>query len=86
MNPSQIDDRRKLRPFMPFRIHMSNGSCYDVYHPDLKIVTTRQVIIAFREKKGELPDRTIYCDPLHVTRIEPLNGAKKKRQSKKKDD
>jgi len=40
------------------------------------IVTRTDVAIALQLTEGELPDRMVFCDPPHITRILPLtNGA-----------
>ncbi len=30
-----------------------------------------------------MAEKLVYCDPLHITHIEPLNGKKPKRRKKK---
>ena len=37
-------------------------------------LTRREVIIALPHDAKGIPDRTVICDLLHVTRIEPING------------
>jgi hypothetical protein len=61
------------RPFHPFRIHMSDGTNYDIRHPDLAIVLKRYVIIGVSSNGGR-PDRVDRCSLLHVVRVEDLNG------------
>ena len=39
------------------------------------IVTRTDVAIALKLTEGELPDRMVFCDPLHITRILPLDDA-----------
>lgn len=70
MNPERILDHLRREPFEPFFLYMSDGSSYEIRHPELALVTRRQVIIALPTREGKLPDRTVFCDPLHVTRIE----------------
>ena len=79
MHPLQIVEPLRREPFVPFRLHLSDGSSYDVRHPEFAVVTTREVAVALQEQaNGELPDRMIYCDPMHVTRIEPLTASASK--------
>ena len=84
MRPAQIRDHLKTQPFRPIRVHISDGSSYDIRHPEMAYVTTTQVMIALKMSTEDLPDKVIFCDPVHITRIEPLNGAKAKRRTKRK--
>ena len=84
MRPAQIRDHLKTQPFRPIRVHISDGSSYDIRHPEMAYVTTTQVMIALKMSTENLPDKVIFCDPVHITRIEPLNGAKAKRRTKRK--
>jgi hypothetical protein len=63
---------------------MSGGSAYDVRHPEMAYVTASQLYIALEVTEDDLPDRVIFCDPIHVTRVEPLDGVRRKRRSPKK--
>ncbi len=82
MNPTQILQHLRREPFRPIRICLSDGASYDVRHPELALVTQTEVAIALGPGKGEVPERMVYCDPLHITRIEPLDGTKPKRKTR----
>ena len=82
MSPDRILDHLRRQPFRPIRIYLSDGSSYEVAHPELALVTRREVVIALPRAEGELPERSVFCDPLHVTRIEPVDGAKPNGKSK----
>jgi hypothetical protein len=45
----------------------------------MMLVTRTEVIIAIDPGRDEIPDRKVFCDPIHITRIEPVNGQKRKR-------
>ena len=81
MNPTQIKQHLHREPFRALRVHLLDGSHYDVLHPEMALVTRTEVAIALETTPGDLPERMIYCDPLHITRIEPLNGKKQKLRS-----
>lgn len=68
------------RPFKPIRLFLSDGSAHDVRHPELVFVTRREVVIALPPMRGGIPERAVYIDPVHVTRIEPLNGRSGRRK------
>ena len=84
MRPSQIRDHLKIQPFRPIRVHISDGSFYDIRHPEMAYVTASQVMIALAMSEDDLPDKVVFCDPVHITRIEPLGGTKPKRRTKRR--
>lgn len=47
-------------------------------------MTTTQLIIALKVSTEDLPDNVVFCDPVHVTRIEPINGTRPKRRRTKR--
>ncbi len=71
-----VDIRAHLRkqPFEPFRVFMSDGATYDVRHPELAAISRTELHIGLDNRDDELPHRFAYCDPVHVVRIEPING------------
>ncbi len=84
MRPGQIRDHLKIQPFRPIRIHISDGSSYDIRHPEMAYVTASQVMIALEMSEDDLPDKVVFCYPVHITRIEALDGAKPKRGTKRR--
>jgi hypothetical protein len=84
MHPNDLLTHVRRRPFEPLRFYISDGSFYDVRHPEMIIVSRREVAIAVDATEGDLPEHMVYCDPLHITRVELINGAKPKRKTKKK--
>lgn len=81
MRSIEVQKHVLRQPFEPFRIHMSDGSRFDVPHRDFILVTRREVIVAIRQDGEDLPHHTVFCDPLHITRIEPLRP-RRRRQAK----
>jgi hypothetical protein len=75
VNPKDIVTHLRRQPYRPLRVCLSDGSTYDVPHPEFMIVTRTDVAIALKLTEGELPDRMVFCDPLHITRILPLDEA-----------
>ena len=75
MRPEEIRDKLRRRPFHPLRVYLSDGSSHDVRHPEMAYVSRREVVIGVPGNSGDLPVRSVYCDPLHVTRIEPIDGS-----------
>jgi hypothetical protein len=82
MSPENLQERVLQQPFEPFRVCLSDGATYEVRQAEMMLVTRRQVIIALPRPGEEIARRVVYCDPLHITRIEPINGRGTKPASK----
>ena len=75
MSPESIQKRLLQHPFQPFRIFLSDGSAYEVRQAEMALVLEREIIIALPKPGQEIARRAVSCDPLHITRIEPINGS-----------
>jgi hypothetical protein len=60
------------RPSVPIRVHVSDGATYEVRHPEMMLVTASLVFIALGGENGDVPESWVRCDPLHITRIDPI--------------
>ena len=74
MSPEVIQKRVLRHPFRPFRVFLSDEATYEVQQPEMILVMQREVIIALPKPGEEVARHAVYCDPLHITRIEPMNG------------
>ena len=76
MRPEDVLQLLRRRPFEPFRIHVSDGSTFEVRHPELAIVERSKVIIGVPGRDGpEGPvERSVFCALIHITRLEPVDG------------
>ena len=73
MAPNEILAELRRRPFEAFRLHLSDGSSYDVRSPELCMLGISSVIIGLTKSAGEeLFERTVKLDAFHITRREPL--------------
>jgi len=49
----------RRRPFVPFRIHMTDGQTYDIVHPEAVLVLRSRAIIGLRpDPSTTIPDRS----------------------------
>lgn len=72
MHPTDLAAARRRQPFVPFRMYVSDGSFYDVRHPEFIWLTHRTAYVG---QGGEaMPQHAVQIDVLHVTRIEPIPG------------
>ena len=82
MTPQTIQKHLLHQPFQPFRVCLSDGAAYEVRQPEMVLIMQCEVVIALPEAGEQFPRHLVYCDLLHVTRIESINGkpsAKKRR-------
>ena len=72
MRPNDFRQMLQLRPFHPFRLHLSGGQTYDIRHPEL--VSVRRSVLWLYSISDQLP-RPVSRDMLivslaHVVQIE----------------
>ena len=76
MRPEDVLQMLRRQPFEPFSIHVSDGSTFEIRHPELAIVERSKVIIGMPGPEGlDGPvERSIFCALVHITRLEPVDG------------
>lgn len=73
MSPEHLRDATRQQPFQPFRLVMTDGTGYEIRHPDLLWVGARAAQVGLTEQPGQtFFERFIMVDLLHVIRMEPL--------------
>ena len=73
MAPQEIKKVMTEKPFMPFRLHVSDGSVYSVLDPSDATVDVLAVYVGVDpDDESGLFRKTIRISPNHVTRIEPM--------------
>lgn len=77
MNRKDLLARLHARPFVPFRIHLTDGKTYAIEHPELVwVFATRLEIITPELELGErAAEDSDYVGLLHIVRIEPIKQA-----------
>jgi hypothetical protein len=63
------------RPFHPFRLVMSSGQAYEIRHPEMALLTRTDILVGTDIAEDGVPAEFKICSLLHVTAVEPLNGA-----------
>lgn len=76
MRPEDLREKLKKQPFQPIRLFLSDGAFYDIRHPDLMLVGRTEIVVGLTGGNGDLPERFASIDPIHVVRVEPINGQK----------
>ncbi len=79
MRPEDVREHLERHPFEPFRIFMSDGESFDVRHPDFCIVALTTVYVGAADpKQRRVAVRVAHCALNHITRIEPLDGQRRR--------
>ena len=73
MHPAEIREVLRQVPFEPFRLRLTDGSSFDVPHPDFLTLSKTAVHVAIDPSgKDEIPSRIVRISPLHITHLEPM--------------
>jgi hypothetical protein len=74
MAPEELASAVRLRPFVPFRLTLTEGSTYDIRHPELCMAGRRSAVIGLAppEDPDLLFERSVTVDLFHIVKLEPL--------------
>lgn len=71
MRPEALASRLRRQPFVPIRIHTTDGTAYDVCHPENAMVLRGRVDIAVdRDPTTGVVGRVDFLSLLHIIRVE----------------
>jgi hypothetical protein len=74
MRPEESTALLRQRPFVPFRIHMTDGHAYEIHHPEAMMVSRTYAIIGVRpDPVTGVVDRSELCAMLDIVRVEILS-------------
>ncbi len=74
MHPDDLLSAVRRQPFVPFRLHVSDGSSYDVRHPETILVSRRAAVLAIPDDPAHPAERLVTVAIIHVSRFEELTG------------
>ncbi len=75
MRAEELRNLLSRRPFVPIRFYFTDGTTYDVKHPEMTLLTRSTVEIGLAEKEeARIADRVVYCSLAHIVRVENLDG------------
>ena len=78
MRTTEIQNQLRQRPFLPFRLCMSDGTAYEVRHPEMLMVSRTIIAVAIHRPRARQPNGIVLCDPVHIIRIEPVTDGRPK--------
>lgn len=67
----------RTTPFVPFRVHTSDGKYLEIKHPEMALLTRAMLFVGrpVADPMEDFPDRADSVSMLHVVRLEPLVAA-----------
>ena len=65
----QVRDLITVNPFKPFRVHLSDGSHYDVPNRDAAIVEKNTIDIGINLDPDGIADGLVRCSILHIVKL-----------------
>ncbi len=71
MIAQDLTELLRAQPFVPFRIHATDGRTYDVRHPDQALVLLTRVILPVPSEK-DIPESPEHLSLSHIIRAEEL--------------
>ena len=76
MSHEDLKIRVQQRPFIPFRIVLTERTSYDIRHPELFMLGRCGAVIGLAKNPEQtFFDATVLVDLLHIVRLEPLGTA-----------
>jgi len=76
MRAEEFLELLRRRPFTPLRIYLTDGTTYDIPHPDFVwVLRTRIDIGVLADPKTGVLDHVEHVSLLHVVRVEPMQPA-----------
>ena len=73
MSPEELRDVLRQQPFQPFRLVMTDGTGYEIRHPDLLWVGLRTAFVGLTSQPGQtFYERSVQVNLLHILRVESL--------------
>lgn len=72
MKPEELIEVLAEQPFVPLRLHMSNGRTHEIRHPEMAIVGEEVVALGIPQEESERP-RIRLVSISHINEIEHLS-------------
>jgi hypothetical protein len=74
MSQQDLLEMLRHRPFQAFRIHVSDGTVFEIRHPEMMVIGRTKALVFFPPEGMPLPaiDRYEAVALLHITRLEPV--------------
>lgn len=76
VSPHDLRELKLADPFVPFRLHLTNGTTLEVPDPLLILVCRREAVVGVARPGRRLPiaDRFVFVNYESVIRVERIDG------------
>jgi len=79
MRANDLGELLQRRPFVPMRLYMSDGTSYEIRHPETYILVRSYIAIAARDNpKSAVAEHVIFCSLGQIVRAEDIAVQTKK--------
>jgi hypothetical protein len=76
MRPEELRELIRRQPFVPMRLHMTDGKTYEIRHPENVILSRARVDIGVgADPATGVVDHVDFVSLLHIVRIEDVPAA-----------
>jgi hypothetical protein len=74
VQPEELKQRLRTRPFQPFQVHVSDGRIYDIRYPEINLVFRAWLCIGIPEPKQDDPvaEHSVMVPLAWIIKLEPL--------------
>lgn len=76
MRTTEIESKLRQRPFVPFRLCMTDGTSYEARHPEMILASRTIIALAIHKLRARQPEGVVFCDPVHIIRTEPRTNSR----------
>ena len=75
MRAEELYTLLRRQPFVPFRVHLTDGTAYTIRHPEMAWLARSTLFVVPEDKlvRG-IPEDYVLSDILHVVRAELIDG------------
>lgn len=75
MTADELIELLEERPFVPLRLHLSDGRVREIRHPEMAIVSETLVAIGVpRDEESRIATKITYCSLPLVVEAEPIEA------------
>jgi len=69
MNADAVREWLRRAPFLPFRLKLSNGDSYDIFHPEFLLLGKNLAVVY-----NDAEDKFAFVSLVHINNIETLEA------------
>lgn len=73
MSPEELNSALRRKPYIPLRVHVTDGVHYDITIPDMAMIGRTILFIGLRrDVQSPFFDEPVMVSMRHITRVEPI--------------